>query len=376
MVLIKNSSQILDSPYVKLSEVLPLETPLTLMIDPANRCNFRCTFCPTGDYELLESVKRPIGIMDFNLFCKIIDDMKKFPSKVKSLRLYKDGEPFLNRHIIQMIEYAKKSDVTEEVYIISNGSLVTERTAIGIIEAGLDRLRISVEHVNSGKYKEITRTYSNYDSILKNVKFLYEEKKRRNSPLHIDTKIVDTGLSQEDLEKFRNDFGPIADSLTVEALMGWSKSNTKDWTLGSKPETGIDHESKLSDIQVCPQPFKGLAVNFDGTVSVCCVDWSHGTLVGDLKKESLIDIWNGPKLRAFRLLHLTKQRHRIPVCANCQYIKGHKPLSHIDDEAEMLIHKYSKGNSLEAESLHEIGESFTQNDNLNVSLKLNATGEK
>lgn len=374
MVQIQIKEQIIDRPYVKLSEVLPLETPLTLMIDPANRCNFRCTFCPTGDYELLESVNRPIGIMDFDLYCKIIEDLKKFSGKVKSLRLYKDGEPFLNRNIIQMIDYAKKSDVAEEIYIISNGSLITEKTAIGIIEAGLDRIRVSVEHVNSEKYKEITKTYSNYDTIVKNVKFLYEEKQRGNSHLHIDAKIVDTGLTKENLEKFKNDFGQISDSLTIESLMGWSMSDEKDWTLGTKPKTGIDNETELKEIMVCPQPFKGLAINFDGTVSVCCVDWSHGTVVGDLKKESLFDIWNGQKLRTFRMLHLMKQRHKIPVCANCQYIKGHKPLSYLDDDAETLIQKYSNGNTGDLDQhTATLGKQYTDNyvnNTANVLIKL------
>lgn len=339
MALIQAKGEYQDK-YAKLSDMLPLDTPMTLMIDPANRCNFRCVFCPTGDYELLKSVKRPIGLMDFNLFCKIIDDLKKFPSKVKSLRLYKDGEPFLNKDIVQMIAYAKKNNAADEVYIISNGSLITEKTAIGILEAGLDCLRISIEHVSGEKYKQITRTYSNYDNIVKNVKFIYMEKQKRNINIHIDAKIVDTGLSKEDIEKFKIDFGPITDSLTIENLMGWSKSGEKDWTLGLNPSTGIDYESKLGDIKTCPQPFKGLAVNFDGTVSVCCVDWSHGTIVGDLKQESLLDIWNGPKLLAFRMIHLKKQRHTIPVCSNCQYIKGQKPMSHLDDEAEVLIKKY------------------------------------
>ena len=372
MVLLKANTELMESPYTRLKDILPLETPLTLMIDPANMCNFRCTFCPTGDYELLESVKRPIGMMDFDLFCKIIDDLAEFPEKVKSLRLYKDGEPFLNRNIVKMIVYAKKKDVAEEIYIISNGSAITENIALGIIEAGLDRLRISIEHVNSEKYKEITRTYSNYEMIVKNVRFLYQEKQKRKSPLHINAKIVDTGLSKGDMEKFENDFGNITDSLNVETLMGWSKSMEKDWTLGSNPRTGIDGKSKLKEIQICPQPFKGLAINFDGTASVCCVDWSHGTIVGDLKKESLMDIWNGPKLREFRLLHLMKQRHKIPVCANCQYIKGHNPLSHLDNESESLIKIYSNGEAISEQHLDEIAESFNnngKNNGVNISLK-------
>lgn len=33
------------------------------------------------------------GLMDFDLYRKIIDDACGFPDKVKVIRLYKDGEP-------------------------------------------------------------------------------------------------------------------------------------------------------------------------------------------------------------------------------------------------------------------------------------------
>lgn len=309
---------------------LPLDTPWTLMIDPTNKCNFQCTFCPTGDAELLKSAQRPLGMMSHELFCKIIDDLRDFKSKVRSLRLFKDGEPFLNRNLLSMLRYAKQAEVADELYIISNGSLITKDNAIGLLEAGLDRLRISVEHVSSEKYKQITRTYGNYERIVANVKFLFEERNRRGSKLFINPKILDTGLTDAEKQKFRDDFGPISDEQTIETLMGWSDSASKDWTLGTNPVYGIDSRSVISNINVCNEPFKGLAINSDGTVSVCCVDWSHGTLVGDVKIERLIDIWNGEKLAHFRMQHLQGKRHLIKACADCQYLKGHKPFWHLD----------------------------------------------
>ena len=44
---------------------------------------------------------------------------------------------------------------------------------------------------------------------------------------------------------------------------------------------------------------------------LCCVDWEKKTLIGDLKKESLLEIWNGKKLRDIQLLHIQKQRKKL-----------------------------------------------------------------
>ena len=97
-------------------------------------------------------------------------------------------------------------------------------------------------------------------------------------------------------EKYINDYKGITDKVYISPINGWSLSDEYDWRLGNarKEKRGPD---------ICPDPFSKLAVNFNGTVSVCCVDWSHGTIVGDLNKESFYDVWNGEKLKNFRLLH-------------------------------------------------------------------------
>src|SRR5512145_2938928 len=56
---------------------LPVSVPHSLHIDIGNLCNFKCTFCPTGDSILLSKVGRPKGMMSFDLFKKIIDDLKE-----------------------------------------------------------------------------------------------------------------------------------------------------------------------------------------------------------------------------------------------------------------------------------------------------------
>jgi len=251
----------------RLKDVVPLKTPMSVMIDPSNGCNFRCVFCPTANPELLASVGRPTGVMKFPLFTKIIDDMTAFGEPVRSLLLYKDGEPLVNVRLADMVRYAKDKGVAGEVSITTNAALLTRARAIELIEAGLDNLRVSVEHVNDDGYKKVTQTYSDYQTIVDNIMALFEEKNRRASPLKIHAKIVNVGLGPEEIEKFRTDFGSISDSLTVEELMGWSNTEDMDCLLGTEPTTGVDGKTGLNpDRQVCPSPFKTLAINFDGRV--------------------------------------------------------------------------------------------------------------
>lgn len=80
---------------MKLADNLPLSTPLSLMIDVSNLCNFRCSFCPTGDVKLLKSVNRPQGMMDFQLFSKIVDDAANSIKNLKNCICTKMGSLLL-----------------------------------------------------------------------------------------------------------------------------------------------------------------------------------------------------------------------------------------------------------------------------------------
>jgi radical SAM protein with 4Fe4S-binding SPASM domain len=125
-------------------------------------------------------------------------------------------------------------------------------------------------------------------------------------------------LEQWQVDKFYSDFEPISDYIAVEYLHGWSASDTMDFQLGTRPDTfeGFPLVEKIA----CPLPFFMLGINWDGTVSLCNEDWAHKTLVGDLKTETLYDVWHGEKLRQMRRMHLEGRRSENPMCGNCHYL--------------------------------------------------------
>ena len=90
-----------------LETVIPLSTPFVVFVDPSDACNFKCRFCPTSDRALMKLAGRPWKQMSFDLFKKIADDMTEFSEQVEVLRMYKDGEPLLNKRLADMIKYAK-----------------------------------------------------------------------------------------------------------------------------------------------------------------------------------------------------------------------------------------------------------------------------
>lgn len=298
-----------------LQDVIPLSTPFLLYVDITNLCNFRCGFCPTGDEQLLKKVKRPKGSMTLELFRKMVDDMKEFDRKFKHVNLYKDGEPLLNRHFPEMIRLMRDANVVEKLWTKTNGALLNPEMNARLIDAGLDMIGISVEAVSESGYKRIANADLDYSKFLENIRDLYA----RRGKCEIYIKIANSGLSQAEIDKFYADFQPISTYVGIESLTGWSNSNLKDFTLGTNPTTfdGLP----LCDKDVCAYPFYELAVNFNGTVSVCNEDWSHATIVGDITKNSLKEIWNGEPLFRFQEMLLEGRRKENLACGDCYYLR-------------------------------------------------------
>ena len=319
-----------------LADRLPLATPHSVMVDVCNACNFSCVQCPTGDPALLKSVGRVNRIMHLDLFKKIIDGMAGFPEAVSVLHLFKDGEPLLNKKLPEMIRYAKRADVAQRIETTSNGSLLNLDLSLDLIESGLDGIRISIYGLGEKQYNETTKKWSAFDKIVENVSVLYSEKTKRNSDLQVHCKIIDMFLSEEEKSYFGKIFGDISDSIHIDSLMGWSTSDDADFTLGSNPDKGLQGYCRNETRKICSEPFSKLAVNSDGSVSVCCVDWSQETIVGDANSRPLPEIWAGTELAAFRARHLEGRRDEIGPCANCDYIKALPPYANLDDHADAL----------------------------------------
>jgi len=279
--------------------------------------------------------------MKFDLFEKVVGDLRELTGgrrrKVHRLQLFKDGEPLLHPRLPDMVRLAKRAEIAESIEVTTNGSLLKPAVARALLDAGLDALRVSVEHVSDGVYRQLSNQKVGYEDIRENVSALFAAKEALANPLHLHVKIIDAGLSDADKAKFVEDFAPISDSWNIECMVGWSRTDIQDFTLGIASAVAPDGMTARKKRLVCPEPFAKLAINFNGLASVCWVDWSHGTVVGDASHESVGDIWNGERLAAFRILHLSGQRGTIPACATCDFVHCFPSFADLDEHRGELL---------------------------------------
>ena len=315
----------------RLETVIPLPVPLVIFCDPSSLCNFQCKFCPTGDRNLIRKV-RPNQLMDFNLYKKVVNDILQFEKPIKVLRLYKDGEPLLNPKFADMIKYAKDKGCAERIDTTTNASLLSPRKNIEIIEAGLDRINISVEGISKEQYHSFARYRINFEKFVENIAHFYEHRKQCEVIIKINGDLI----SKEDVEAFFEIFQNIADGIYVEHVMQcWPLYELKEVKVNE--QVGI-YGQPIREVEVCPYVFYSISVNAEGTVSLCFLDWNRQLLIGDVRQKSLLDIWHGEELLKYQKMFLKKQRKNHPICSTCGQLSHGMP-DNIDDYAEALLKK-------------------------------------
>lgn len=328
-------SRVLASEHTPLEQVIPLQAPYVILVDPSNTCNLSCRFCPTGNKELIRQNQRPNKIMPLDLFKKIINDLSEFPQPIKIVRLYKEGEPLMNKHFPEMVSYAKHSEKVLRVDTTSNGHLLNPEVNRKIVDAGLDRINISVNGVSAEQIEFYTGTKVDFAQYVKNIRDLYNNKNQ----CEIYIKAIQENLSNEEQKIFLDLFGEYSDYIFLERLSpAWPdfKFNTMDM----KFATG-HYGQQIRERMVCPNLFYTMVINSDGTVSACVGDWARRLIVGDSRIDSVHSIWLGSKLNKLRIDHLEMKRKSIPFCDVCEVV-SHGTLEDIDDYAHELLARFPR----------------------------------
>jgi len=317
-----------------LETVIPLRTPFIINIDPTDKCNFQCKFCPTGDRELMKNTQgRGHGNMDFGLYKKIINDICEFEDKVKVIRLYKDGEPLMNPYFSDMVRYAKESGCCDRVDTTTNASLLTPKLSDTIIDAGLDRINISIIGVNEIQYKDFTKYDMDFQNLVDNIKYFYKHRKQCEMIVKINGDILTEAQRQE----FYNTFGDITDGIFIESVMDcWPTFEQKKIEINEN--RGI-YNNEIKEVLVCPYPFYSFSVNSDGFYSLCFLDWERKLLLDNTMEMSVKDAWNSPKLHEYQKLFLKGERKGHAICGECGQLKQGRP-DDIDGFASELLRRF------------------------------------
>lgn len=303
---------LLNTDRIDLGASIPLGAPLIMYVETSGFCNLKCKFCPhyTSPEDLIKDN------MSLDLFEKLMSDMQSFPNKVELLRYCGTGENLLNKNFLKMAELAKSLGVANKFELITNGILIGKEVGTHLPRF-LDRIVISLEGLNDADYVEVAGMKINknnsFDKLVENITHLH--KNSGNCEIHVKchNHAVNT---EEKLDFFYKTFRPITDSIFVENLASiWPEVDASENNLGI--DAGTRWQEEAVSKQVCVQIFKSMLVNANGQVVPCCVDFKRVNVIGDIRNESITDIWFGEQMKAMQLRHLRGLKCKTKPCVDC-----------------------------------------------------------
>lgn len=129
---------------------LHLQRPIThlakVYIEPTNRCNLECRTCIRNIWE------EPLGEMSQATFIHIMDGLRRL-SPPLTVFFGGLGEPLAHPNIVEMVAQAKAIGSTVE--LITNGTLLSKSLSEELINAGLDRLWVSLDGATPESYADV-----------------------------------------------------------------------------------------------------------------------------------------------------------------------------------------------------------------------------
>jgi MoaA/NifB/PqqE/SkfB family radical SAM enzyme len=225
-------------------------------------CNYKCPFCPQS------SVQRPIRYITRQGFDRVVQELKAL-DYAGLVVLSVNNEPFLHPLLLDFCGQVSDELPNAQACLISNGALIREEQIMGLARLARPP-RITVDD------------YTPDRRVIERLSQWLSRPEARHMPVQLLERSWDETIS--------NRAGNQPGCTTVPA----------------------DYREVT-----CAWPFGGLFLTPELKAFLCCSDYRHEMIVGDLNRQSLMEIWSGPALRRVREALLVPDRSAVGLCSRC-----------------------------------------------------------
>lgn len=334
-----------DTKRQKLREVVPLAAPLSMYVEPTRICNLKCFYCMHSTRGKADGALAKTGFtlahMDWGMYEKLAEEIVQFGAGLKRVCFSGLGEPLTNPRLPDMIAYLRKKGFEGRIDIISNGLLLNHALSDALIDAGLNRLQISLQGLTQQEYLENCGFAADLPDLMENLGYFHRQAKARGKDTTLFVKIIDAMLSSKQQEqKFFDLFSPLCDTIFVEHLviMEQQMGDHGGRADSTRNLNGEYVEKRL----VCGVMFYFLQVNIDGETFPCSTPGLPNRFsMGCIKEKTLKEIWNGEIRRKLIRANLTDGYAKIPACASCSScIAIADDTEYLDDCREEILTRF------------------------------------
>lgn len=224
-----------------------------LRISVMDTCNYRCPYCMPADkfddsYKFLSPQER----LSFDEIEKIVRVFAKLG--VNKIRIT-GGEPLLRKKLPELIARIRQVNGIQDIALTTNGQLL-EKQLPDLIQAGLDRVNISIDSLNPELYHQMSGNKGQLEAVL-----LAIDAANKSSLKSVKLNcVIQKGVNDNEvlplLEKFKET------DIVVRFIEFMDVGNKNDWD----PEQVMSFREILKVINE-KWPVEALDANYTGEVA-------------------------------------------------------------------------------------------------------------
>lgn len=289
--------------------------PFNLSIEITNICDSECAFCANS------IMKRKRQELDMGLFKKAVDESKALGGKIISLNSV-IGEPLMDSRLLERIRYIKGVSPDCSVGFVTNLQHLGRYDIDEFLNSGIGWISISCLLLGRERYRELFGV-DRYDLVLNSLTALLKKNIEYGYKIPIVIGLKSIGLKTKDVIS-HPDYKMVhaIARRTMETAVERSGYYYDDWLGTVKLPRNLKKRPLYPRIfYPCIMLYSGLVVFSDGAVGACaCRDFEADSelILGDIRYNSLGEMWNGEKLAAIRSQWLRK--NRVPhICKACRH---------------------------------------------------------
>lgn len=291
--------------------------PRTVHLESTNACNSRCNMCPIWKMEReKETLRRDL----FTLAVDECSQVRDIPGIRRLLHLHQNGEPLMVGidEIVWRINYAKSklSPAGWSVGFYTNGSLLNKECADKLLKTEIDHLQFSFDGGTKEDYESIRRELD-FDSVVQNIKYFYNKRKelRKINP-HIIIMFIPQKLNEDRIQEFYKLFRDYSD------IIGTAGAQNYAGEIDNQPIMHRHQYRKGKRTDSCIRLWDNFYVMSNGLAAICPFDFEGKVIIGDLRINSIQEIWQSEILNDIREKHLEHRQEEIDICWKCDYMEG------------------------------------------------------
>jgi MoaA/NifB/PqqE/SkfB family radical SAM enzyme len=280
--------------------------PLSVVFSLMDACQLECPHC-YRQHNPDKTAKRRLTWTEIKT---VIDQAAEMGAP--SMLFGSETEFFMHKDAIRTLEYAAARDILD-VWVSTNGHLLTPEIVERLFEVNLTRLTISIDAASAETYGK-TRG-DGYDQLVANIEHFLKRRAELGRRLPVlRLTFIEYNLNRHEKEEFIRFWRERkADIIDVQTLMDIRYVNTL-------PHDAIDRMD-------CTYPWEMAYVNWAGQYRPCCSEFSKHLDLGTIKDFDLAGYWNSPALRELRESFADPTK-TPKTCINC--VKCLNPLAEFE----------------------------------------------